>query len=149
MSYTRREDFWPTFFIEVPRVPHKDLTDVTPAEDSATIRQRVNRARQIQYDRQALFGLHANSQMQARHVRRFCKLDDKGDALLEQVTYKFGLSARSFTRILKLARTICSRLMESPTASWCDSIHRAHHSVPVFFHAIQYWPGNGIGKALR
>ena len=44
--------------------------------------------------------------MQTHHVRRFCKLDEKGDALLEQVTDKLGLSARSFTRILKLARTI-------------------------------------------
>ena len=44
--------------------------------------------------------------MQTRHIRRFCKLDEKGDALLEQVTDKLGLSARSFTRILKLARTI-------------------------------------------
>ncbi len=92
--------------IEVPRVPHKDLTDQSPAEDSATIRQRVNAARQIQLERLAPFGLHANSQMQARHIRRFCKLDEKGDQLLEQVTDKLGLSARSFTRILKLARTI-------------------------------------------
>ncbi len=92
--------------VEVPRVPHKDLTDQSPAESSATIRQRVNRARKIQHDRLAPFGLHANSQMQTRHIRRFCKLDEKGDALLEQVTDKLGLSARSFTRILKLARTI-------------------------------------------
>nr|WP_321368491.1 hypothetical protein [uncultured Desulfuromusa sp.] len=54
-----------------------------------------------------LLDLHANSQMQTRHIRRFCKLDAKGDALLEQVTDKLGLSARSFTRILKLARTHC------------------------------------------
>jgi magnesium chelatase family protein len=44
--------------------------------------------------------------MQARHIRRFCKLDAHGDALLEQVTDKLGLSARSYTRILKLALTI-------------------------------------------
>lgn len=44
--------------------------------------------------------------MQAWHIRRFCKLDEKGDQLLEQVTDKLGLSARSFTRILKLTRTI-------------------------------------------
>ncbi len=92
--------------VEVPRVPHKDLTDLRPAESSAAIRQRVNRARKIQHERLTPFGLHANSQMQTRHIRRFCKLDAKGDALLEQVTDKLGLSARSFTRILKLARTI-------------------------------------------
>lgn len=92
--------------VEVPRVPHKDLTDLSPAENSDAIRQRVNRARKIQLARLAPFGLHANSQMQTRHIRRFCKLDPQGDALLERVTDKLGLSARSFTRILKLARTI-------------------------------------------
>jgi magnesium chelatase family protein len=92
--------------IEVPRVPHKDLTDHSPAETSEQIRQRVNLARQVQRERLTPFGLHANSQMQARHIRRFCKLDAQGDVLLEQVTDKLGLSARSFTRILKLARTI-------------------------------------------
>jgi len=92
--------------VEVPRVPHKDLTDQSPAESSVAIRERVNRARKIQHERLAPFNLHANSQMQTRHIRKFCKLDKKGDALLEQVTDKLGLSARSFTRILKLARTI-------------------------------------------
>ncbi|MEA3543663.1 MAG: YifB family Mg chelatase-like AAA ATPase [Thermodesulfobacteriota bacterium] len=92
--------------VEVPRVPHKDLTDQSPAESSVTIRERVNRARKIQSDRLAPFNLHANSQMQTRHIRRFCELDKKGDALLKQVTDKLGLSARSFTRILKLSRTI-------------------------------------------
>ncbi len=92
--------------VEVPRVPHRDLTNLHPAESSLTIRQRVNQARAIQHQRLASFGLYANSQMQARHIRKFCKLDDAGDRLLEQVTDKLGLSARSFTRILKLARTI-------------------------------------------
>ncbi|MCK4502244.1 MAG: YifB family Mg chelatase-like AAA ATPase [Desulfuromonadales bacterium] len=92
--------------VEVPRVPHKDLTDQGPVENSSAIQHRVNQARKIQSERLAPFKLHANSQMQARHIRKFCTLDAKGDALLEQVTDKLGLSARSFTRILKLARTI-------------------------------------------
>ena len=119
--------------IEVPRVPHKDLTDQSPAESSATIRQRVNRARHIQRDRLTPFGLHANSQMQARHIRRFCKLDEKGDQLLEQVTDKLGLSARSFTRILKLARTIAD-LAESEAI---QTLHLAE--------AIQY---RGVDRKL-
>lgn len=92
--------------VEVPRVAHKDLTDVKPAESSSVIRERVNLAREMQRQRLAPYGLHANSQMQARHIRKFCELDSQGDRLLEQVTDKLGLSARSFTRILKLARTI-------------------------------------------
>lgn len=114
-------------------MPHKDLTDQSPAESSDVIRGRINRARQIQRDRLTPFGLHANSQMQARHIRRFCKLDEKGDQLLEQVTDKLGLSARSFTRILKLARTIAD-LAES------ESIQTLHLA-----EAIQY---RGVDRKL-
>ena len=112
--------------VEVPRVTHKDLTEVAAGEPSSTIRQRVNLARDRQRHRLALFGLHANSQMQARHIRRFCKLDAHGDALLEQVTDKLGLSARSYTRILKLARTIAD-------LAGSEQIDRIHLS-----EAIQY-----------
>ena len=64
--------------------------------------------------------------MQARHIRRFCKLDTHGDVLLEQVTDKLSLSARSYTRILKLARTIAD-------LAGCEQIDRIHLS-----EAIQY-----------
>ncbi len=120
--------------IEVPRVPHKDLTDQSPAESSAIIRERVNRARLIQRERLTPFGLHANSQMQARHIRRFCKLDEQGDQLLEQVTDKLGLSARSFTRILKLARTIAD-------LAGSESIQTLHLA-----EAIQY---RGVDRKLE
>ena len=121
-------------------MPHKDLTDQSPAESSEVIRGRVNRARQIQRERLAPFGLHANSQMQARHIRRFCRLDEKGDQLLEQVTDKLGLSARSFTRILKLARTIADLAgsgVDSDAASGRgDSVSRAGSEVGVRFPVI-------------
>lgn len=119
--------------IEVPRVPHKDLTDLNPAESSEEIRRRVNCARQIQHERLKPFGLHANSQMQSRHIRRFCKLDERGDQLLEQVTDRLGLSARSFTRILKLGRTIAD-LAASPQI---ETLHLAE--------AIQY---RGLDRKL-
>jgi magnesium chelatase family protein len=92
--------------IEVPRVAHKDLADPIDAEPSSAVRSRVESARIVQNKRLLPFGLHANSQMQARHIRRFCKLDAAGEKLLEQVTDRLGLSARSYTRILKVARTI-------------------------------------------
>ncbi len=102
--------------VDVPRVAHRELTDTRPAEKSATIRERVNQARQIQHLRLKPFGLQANSQMQARHIRKFCVLDQAGETLMEQVTDRMGLSARSYTRILKLARTIadlaCSEQIE-------------------------------------
>ena len=90
----------------VPRVPHRDLSDPLDGEDSETIRRRVDAARTIQRQRLAPFRLHANAAMQPRHIRAFCQLDSAGEGLLEQVTEKLGLSARSYTRILKVARTI-------------------------------------------
>lgn len=92
--------------VEVPRVPHRDLADPNDSEGSETIRSRVDRAREVQQERFATSNLHANAAMQPRHIRRFCQLDTEGERLLEQVTEKLGLSARSYTRILKVARTI-------------------------------------------
>lgn len=112
--------------IEVPRVPHKDLAATGPTESSAIIRERVNRVRQVQRERLIDFGLHTNAQMQTRHIGRFCKLDPAGESLLEQVTGRLGLSARSYTRILKLARTIAD-------LTGAEKIDRQHLA-----EAIQY-----------
>ncbi|MDT8444964.1 MAG: ATP-binding protein, partial [Desulfuromonadales bacterium] len=71
--------------IDVPRVPHKDLADPVDAEDSATIRARVEAARAIQTERFAALSLHANAHMQARHIRKFCSVDEPGQKLLEMV----------------------------------------------------------------
>jgi magnesium chelatase family protein len=92
--------------VEVPRVPHKELADPVDAESSATVRARVEAARKIQTERLAPYGLHANARMGARHIRKFCPVDEQGQKLLEMVTDKMGLSARTYSRILKVARTI-------------------------------------------
>jgi len=92
--------------VEVPRVPHRDLADPRDAESSAAVRARVETARARQRERLAPFGLHANARMQSRHLRRFCAVDGAGQRLLEAVTDRLGLSARTYTRVLKVARTI-------------------------------------------
>ncbi|HKL24837.1 MAG TPA: YifB family Mg chelatase-like AAA ATPase [Desulfuromonadales bacterium] len=92
--------------VEVPRVPHRELADPVDAESSATIRARVEAARSLQNQRLAPYGLYANARMGARHIRKLCPLDGAGESLLETVTDKLGLSARTYSRILKVARTI-------------------------------------------
>jgi magnesium chelatase family protein len=92
--------------IEVPRITYQELSGTTEPESSATIRARVEAARNIQRVRLAPFGLYANARMEARHIRKLCQVDDQGQKLLEMVTDKLGLSARSYSRILKVARTI-------------------------------------------
>ncbi len=92
--------------VEVPRIRHKELADPIDAESSASVRERVSRAREIQRLRLSSYGIHANAGMQARHIRKFCKVDEDGQRLLEMVTDRLGFSARSYTRVLKVARTI-------------------------------------------
>jgi magnesium chelatase family protein len=112
--------------IEVPRVPHKDLTDPRDAEASAAIRTQVEAARQRQRERLAPFSLYINSRMQARHIRKFCPVDESGQKLLEMVTDRLGLSARTYSRILKVAQTIADLVGE-------EQIRQAHLA-----EAIQY-----------
>jgi len=92
--------------VEVPRVPHADLADQVPAESSELIRQRVESAKDIQRQRFAGEKPHCNARMGPRQLQRFCQTDTDGRRLLEQVTERLGLSARSYTRLLKVARTI-------------------------------------------
>lgn len=114
--------------LSVPAVPASELSvGASPAESSAVIRARVEAARRRQ---RARFveqpGLYANAHMQAREVRRWCRLDEPGESLLRQAIAKLGLSARAYARILKLARTIAD-LAGAP------EIDRAHVS-----EAVQY-----------
>jgi len=92
--------------IEVPAVRYRDLADRAEGESSTAIAGRVERARDIQLSRFKGTRVHCNAQMTSRHIRRYCEPDDAGHRLLEIVTEKLGLSARAYTRILKVARTI-------------------------------------------
>lgn len=92
--------------IEVPAVRYRDLTAETPAEDSATIKERVNRAREIQRERFSGKKIYCNAQMTPRHLKKYCQIGQEAKSLLEQAIDKLGLSARAYTRILKIARTI-------------------------------------------
>ncbi len=92
--------------IEVPAVKYRDLADRAEGETSATIANRVERAREVQLERFRGTRVHSNSQMASRQIRRFCEPDAAGHRLLELVTERLGFSARAYTRILKVARTI-------------------------------------------
>ena len=92
--------------VEVPAVKYKELGTETSGEPSSVIRERVKAARIRQSERFAKTGLFANAQMQNRHLRKYCRLDDTSQKLLETAMQKLGLSARAYTRIIKLSRTI-------------------------------------------
>ena len=75
-------------------------------EDSATIAERVARARALQTERFAGEGIFTNAAMNARQIERYCVLSEECRSTLERILERMGLSARSYTRILKVARTI-------------------------------------------
>jgi magnesium chelatase family protein len=92
--------------VEVPRIDYEKLADKRKAEDSATIRARVQSARERQLQRLTGTRLTCNAEMGPAEVRDFCEVDASGEKLLKAATQQFHLSARAYHRVLKLARTI-------------------------------------------
>ena len=112
--------------IEVPAVPYKELSTDSAGEKSEAVRARVVEARQRQLLRFNGEKIFANGQMKARHIKKFCKLTDDAHGLLDTAMHKFGLSARAYSRILKVSRTIADLDIS-------DIIHSSHIA-----EAIQY-----------
>ena len=88
---------------EVPALDYESLLARRPAESSAEIKKRVDAARAIQRARE---GAGINARLDSRALRRWCALDAEGDALMKGAFESMGLSARSYDRILRVARTI-------------------------------------------
>ncbi len=92
--------------VEVPRVKFEKLSSDAIGESSATIRDRVEAARNIQTNRFGGTTIHCNSEMRNAEIKEYCKLDNQSIDLLRAAVTQMHLSARAYNRILKLARTI-------------------------------------------
>jgi magnesium chelatase family protein len=92
--------------IEVPAIKFNEISSDRQAEPSAAIRERVTKARALQYARFTQDGIYANAHMKPRHIRKYCKIDADSLRLMETAMNRLGLSARAYNRILKVARTI-------------------------------------------
>lgn len=91
----------------IPKVAvDKLLTETQPAENSAGIRKRVQNARDLQTKRFAKAGIASNAEMKATHIKQFCSITEETQNLLAKAMTSMQLSARSYHRILKVARTI-------------------------------------------
>ena len=92
---------------DVPRVDYDKLSSDRLGEASEEVRKRVEAARQLQ---RARFNedenVSQNSDMGVAEVRKFCQLNEEGDALLKSAMSQMQLTARAYHRVLKLARTI-------------------------------------------
>lgn len=92
--------------VEVPPVEYDQLSSAKDGESSADIKNRVNKARQIQNRRYQGTRVSCNATLNADLFHKVCFIDEKANALLKTAFEKLGLSARAYDRILKVARTI-------------------------------------------
>ena len=107
-------------------VSSQRVTVAASTPTSAAIRARVVGARVRQQTRLARLGVTVNAHLPGREVRRACRIDARGRRLLEAASERLGLSARAYTRILRVSRTIADLAGE-------DEITTAHLA-----EAIQY-----------
>jgi magnesium chelatase family protein len=92
--------------VDVPAVKVSEMASIEAGESSKAIRERVSRAREMQFRRFSAETIYCNAQMPARLIRRHCRLAHGPQTLLEQAIKKYGFSARAYDRILKVSRTI-------------------------------------------
>jgi len=112
--------------IEVPAARYQELSSDLPAESSAQIKERVNKARSIQRERFKDEGILCNALMSHKQVRKFCALGQEESELLKMAMTELNFSARAYDKILKVSRTIADLV-------GCENIKTEHLS-----EAIQY-----------
>lgn len=112
--------------VEVGSVNYSDLSNAEITDSTAVIKERVKKARAIQQERYKNYSIYSNAQLNSGQIEEFCKIGEREHKLLENAFNKLGLSARAYSRILKVARTIAD--LEE-----CENINASHIA-----EAIQY-----------
>ncbi|MBR2861828.1 MAG: YifB family Mg chelatase-like AAA ATPase [Clostridia bacterium] len=115
--------------VEVDSVSYEDLSDDNLAEDSASIRARVQKARQIQQERFAGTDIHCNAQMNSEMIAKFCPLDESGAFLIQSAFKTLNMSARGYNRILKVARTVAD-------LEGAENINKRHLAIAINFRNL-------------
>lgn len=120
--------------VEVGAVEYSQLAGKASGEPSATVRSRVNAARKVQESRYKGQGMLVNAGMGPKQMEEFCKLDESGHAMMEKTFKAYGLSARAFTRILKVARTIAD-------LEGAENINERHLAEAIQYRVLdkKYW----------
>lgn len=120
--------------IEVGGVTYDELSSDTEGEDSATVRTRVDAARRRQQARYAGSGVHCNAGMTSEQLARWCEVDKASAELLRTAFTRLGLSARAYTRILKVARTIAD-------LAGSERVEKRHIAEAVQYRTLDrgYW----------
>ncbi|MBR6922335.1 MAG: ATP-binding protein, partial [Clostridia bacterium] len=92
--------------VEMPSLSFEELAKKPDGETSATIRERINKARAFSAERYRASGITCNAQMTSSQIRKYCNVSAEGKKILKAAFEKLGLSARGYDRILRVARTV-------------------------------------------
>lgn len=92
--------------LSIPTVKYSELNDKKSGESSIEIRKRVNNARKIQLERFKNDNIFSNSQLTSKLLQKHCNLDEESNLIMKSAFDKLSLSARAYSRVLKVARTI-------------------------------------------
>lgn len=117
--------------VEVKPVKYQKLNSNSKVETSKQIKERVNKARRIQYLRYRGLNIFSNAELTPKMIEKYCVLDEECKRILELAFNKLGLSARAYTRILKVARTIAD-LDE-------ENIIQSNHIIEAFSFRKAYY----------
>ena len=115
--------------IDVDRVEFLDLRRDTRSETSAEVKTRIDKARKIQLERFKGDKIFTNAKMNSKHIKTYCEIDQETEAVLKRAFDIFNLSARGYTRILKVARTIAD-------LEGSDKIQKDHVLEAISFRTI-------------
>jgi magnesium chelatase family protein len=115
--------------VEVPAVHFEDLRARAEAEPSCEVKKRVDAARNRQHERFGDNGQMCNARMGPDEMRKFCELDESCAELMKQAFEAMGLTARSYDRILKVARTVAD-------LDGSDHIEAQHIAEAIQYRAV-------------
>ena len=115
--------------VEVSGIEYKEMVSYEKAENSLEIRKRVVKAREVQKERYKNEKITTNSQLTTPLIKKYCKLTDEAQKILEMAFDRMGLSARGYTKIIKVARTIAD-------LEGCEEINEAHIAEAIGYRDI-------------
>lgn len=120
--------------VEAIRVDYETLVGEVEEESSEVIRERVRHVREIQKKRYTGIGISTNEQMGKLEIEKFCKLTDGGEEIMKKAFTKLSLTARSYYKILKVARTIADM-------DGCDDIAERHLREAIGYRVVdrKFW----------
>jgi len=92
--------------VEAPRLKYEEMAKESYGESSRVVRERVEKAREIQLARFKNEGILTNREMSIRHIKKYCALDETAEKMMKSAVSSMGFSTRTYHRLLKISRTI-------------------------------------------